>query len=898
MRPMQVTFAGAGPGAPDLLTLRAAAAIRDADVIVYAGSLVNPAVLTKARAKCKLVDSSSLALPEILKTMIAAARSGKRVLRLHTGDPALYGAIAEQMAGLRAAGISYQVIPGVTSALAAAAELGVELTLPGASQTVIMTRRAGRTPVPKGQDIQSLAAHQATMALFLSVDEIGAVVSELRKGGFPANTPAAAIYRASWPDQKIVRAPLSSLAQKVKAAGFKRQTMVLVGRALEGNGEKSLLYDPAFTHGYRKTQPELAALPDSTEQERFLGKVAVYALTKAGCCLAKRMAAQTRWQLFCSKKYAKPRPGLQIFEPEKFVRIVEANWAAFDGHVFIMSSGIVVRKIAGLLSNKTTDPAVVVCDENATHSISLLGGHIAGANRLAAHVADLVGAAPVITTATDAQGLPAFDEISARMGWHIENPETIKLLNGLLPAAKPVAAVWPKQILARFYAKQPSVHYLAPGAALPAKCRGATVLDAPMPPKSTGKPVLRVSRLPIVVGLGFNKGVSAQTLESAVSEALKEFAAPDSVVRAIATIDLKKHDPALAAFASRKAWPVQCHRASALAQVRAPNPSETVNKAIGTPSVCEAAAILSSSGRLIMPKRKFCEVTVALAVEPAQKSSAKTTGKIYAIGIGPGADLDLTGRAAAALNNSQVVIGYRPYCETLGNLLEGKRVLASGMRQEIARCETALSEAIAGARVAVVSSGDAGIYGMAGLLLELAQARGLKNIQIEIVPGITAATAAASILGAPLANDFAVISLSDLLTKKADIRRRLKAAAGADMVSVLYNPRSHNRRDLLEEALAIFAKTGGSKLPCGLVRNASRPNQWTWVGRIASLPIEEVDMSTVVLFGNSRTRNIAGRLVTVRGYKIKKQEKLSTDDACLRAERTGRQMKAECEVKK
>jgi cobalt-precorrin 5A hydrolase/precorrin-3B C17-methyltransferase len=841
-----------------------------ADVIVYAGSLVNRALLRRARPGCRLVDSASLALPEILKVMITAARAGRRVLRLHTGDPALYGAIAEQMAGLREAGIPYDVIPGVTSALAAAAAVGAELTLPGVSQTVILTRRAGRTPVPLGQDLVGLAAHQATMALFLSVDEIADMVADLRAGGYPADTPAVAVYRASWPDQVIVRGTLSDLVRKVRAAGLKRQTIVLVGRALAGKGTASKLYDPGFAHGYRPAAPHTAEAlpPQASEPLGFLGRVAVYALTEQGCRLAERLARRLGGQAFCSRKHAANATAAG-FDPEELGRLVADQWRAFEGHVFIMSVGIVVRKIASLLRDKTTDPAVVVCDERGRHAVSLLGGHIGGANRLAVQVAALLGGTPVITTATDAQGLPAFDEIAARLGWHVQNPDAIKHVNSLLLSGRPIAVVWPEAILTRFYGNlRPALKLLAPGARLPAGAQGAVLLDSPVPRGLGRRPALRLARLPLVVGLGFNRGVSAERLESAIRETLRELAAPDSAVRAIATIDLKRGDPALTDLAARKGWSVTCHSAAALRQVRTPNPSAAVEKATGTPSVAEAAALLTSRGRLILPKRKLGDVTVAVAAAPAPQVRSVSNGKVWAVGIGPGADSDLTPRARAALAEAEVVVGYRPYCDSLGRLLEGKRVLASGMRQEVARCEEALREAAAGARVAVVSSGDAGIYGMAGLLLELAEARGMDDLAIEVVPGVTAAIAAAAVLGAPLANDFAVLSLSDCLTPRPDILRRLKAVAAADLVTVLYNPRSRSRHDLLDKALALFAQTGRPGRLAGVVWNATRPNQRVWIGPLRRLPVREVDMSTVVVIGNAHTRLVSGRLVTVRGYDL------------------------------
>ncbi|MCX6985290.1 MAG: precorrin-4 C(11)-methyltransferase, partial [Lentisphaerae bacterium] len=249
----KIIFAGAGPGAPDLITLRCLKAIQGADLIVYAGSLVNPEILKSAGSACSIVDSATISLQEIVKLMKEAYFSGKRVVRLHTGDPSIYGAIAEQMTELDKLKIPYEVIPGVSSVFASAAALKTELTSPGVSQTVILTRQAGRTPVPPGQEIANLAKHGATMCIFLSAGGVKNLTDELIRGGYSPETPAHVVYRASWKDEKIVRGNISNISWKLKKAGIERQAMIIVGDALDREKcGKSLLYDATFTHGYRK----------------------------------------------------------------------------------------------------------------------------------------------------------------------------------------------------------------------------------------------------------------------------------------------------------------------------------------------------------------------------------------------------------------------------------------------------------------------------------------------------------------------------------------------------------------------------------------------------------------------------------------------------------------------
>lgn len=257
MKPGEVLFVGAGPGDPGLLTVAGREALEEADVVVYSGSLVNPELLRWARPEARVFDAASMNLAETTAVCLEAAGRGERVVRLHTGDPSLYGAIQEQLVPLEAAGVACRVLPGVSSAFASAACLATQLTLPGATQTVIFTRLAGRTPVPEEESLDRLAATSATLCVFLSVDRIDEVVAACLAGGRAPHTPAAVVYRASWPDESAVTGTLSDIAAKVRAAGIGRQAMILVGEALrprlEGaDFQRSKLYDPAFTHGYRQ----------------------------------------------------------------------------------------------------------------------------------------------------------------------------------------------------------------------------------------------------------------------------------------------------------------------------------------------------------------------------------------------------------------------------------------------------------------------------------------------------------------------------------------------------------------------------------------------------------------------------------------------------------------------
>lgn len=251
-----VHFVGAGPGAPDLITLRGAALLEAADQVIYAGSLVNPALLERCRADCRILNSAVMTLEEVIEAIRAAESQGQTTVRLHTGDPSVYGAIREQMDRLDEWGIPYDVTPGVSSFCGAAAALQAEYTLPGISQTLILTRMEGRTPVPEREQISRLAQHGSSMAVFLSAGMLTELQEELQKGAYTADTPAALVYKASWPEEKTISCTVGTLAESAQRHGIHRTALVLVGDFLLGSRERSRLYDPAFTTGYRKGTDE------------------------------------------------------------------------------------------------------------------------------------------------------------------------------------------------------------------------------------------------------------------------------------------------------------------------------------------------------------------------------------------------------------------------------------------------------------------------------------------------------------------------------------------------------------------------------------------------------------------------------------------------------------------
>ena len=499
-----IHIVGAGPGAVDLITVRGQRLLSEADVVIYAGSLVSRELLDWARQDARIYDSATMDLEQVLEVMEQAERDGLTTVRLHTGDPCLYGAIREQMDGLDARGIGYDICPGVSSFCGAAAALGMEYTLPGISQSVVITRMAGRTPVPDRESIGKFAAHGSTMVIFLSAGMTGELSEELMKGGYPGDTPAAIVYKATWPDEKVVRCTLAALKETADREGIHKTALIVVGNTVSQTGyERSKLYDPAFTTGFR------------------VGR-------------------------------------------------------------------------------------------------------------------------------EDARG---------------------------------------------------------------------------------------------------------------------------------------KHKP----------------------------------------------------------------------------------GTLYVVGMGPGEKKQMTGQALEVMEQCQVIAGYTVYVDLVRGLFPHKEFLTTAMTREEERCRKAFDCCMEGKNTAMICSGDAGVYGMAGLILELAEQ--YPGVSVRTVPGITAACAGAAVLGAPLMHDFAFISLSDRLTPLEVIWNRVEAAAQADFVICLYNPASRGRPDYFRQACSRILKYRPGHTVCGLAVNIGREGEGMEVLALEDLKERRVDMFTTVYIGNSHTRQIGPYMVTPRGYR-------------------------------
>ncbi|MGW1720898.1 precorrin-3B C(17)-methyltransferase [Streptomyces sp. NPDC002156] len=515
--------------------------------------------------------------------------------------------------------------------------------------------------------------------------------------------------------------------------------------------------------------------------------------------------------------------------------------------VCFLATGAVVRLVAPLLSDKASDPGVVCVDEGGRFAVSLVGGHGGGANELALAVGKLLGAEPVVTTATDVVGVPGLDTLGMPVEGDVAGVSRA-LLDGE-PVALELELSWPLPAL------PPNV-----GSGVPGDGPTIRVTDRAVEPAGS-EVVLRPPSL--VVGVGASKGAPVDEVFGLVQGALADAGLSVASVAALATVDAKAGEPGIVGAAERLGVPVLTYSADELAGIDVPNPSAAPLAAVGTPSVAEAAALVGG-GELLVPKRKSERADGAPAMATCAVVRRPGRGRLAVVGLGPGARDLLTPRAEAELRRASVLVGLDQYVDQIRDLLRpGTRILESGLGAEEERARTAVAEARKGQAVALIGSGDAGVYAMASPAL----AEASDDIDVVGVPGVTAALAAGAILGAPLGHDHVSISLSDLHTPWEVIERRVRAAAEADIVVTFYNPRSRGRDWQLPKALAVLGAHREPTTPVGVVRNASRPDESSRVTTLAGLDPATVDMMTVVTVGNTATRNIAGRMVTPRGYR-------------------------------
>jgi cobalt-precorrin 5A hydrolase/precorrin-3B C17-methyltransferase len=536
-----------------------------------------------------------------------------------------------------------------------------------------------------------------------------------------------------------------------------------------------------------------------------------------------------------------------------------------DGVVLFLAVGAAVRLIAPLLGDKRTDPGVVCVDDGGRFAVALAGGHGGGANALAERVAAALGAQPVITTASDATGRPALDELARDLGLRIAPGSQLSAVGAALVGGEPVDLVLDR--------RRP-LGPMPPNVSLrdrPGEAPALVVDDRIGVTDASSGPQVVLRPPSLVAGVGASRGASAAEILELLEASLAAAGLAPESLSALATIDVKREEPGLVAAAAELALPLKLFDAQELAAVEVPSPSPVVQEAVGTPSVAEAAAVraaaepstperLPAAPELVVAKRKSTMATVAIARRGVR-------GRLALVSLGPGADGLLAPRARFALDRAELVVGLVRYVDSIRHLLRpGVRIEGYRLGEEVERCRRAVAEARAGGSVALVSSGDVGVYAMASPALEEG---GLESVDVEVIPGITAASAAAALVGSPLGHDFCAISLSDLLTPWERIAERLRSAAEADFAVALYNPRSRARDWQLEAARELLLEGRPPSTPVAVVSDAYRPEQHVELTTLGALDPEHVSMTTTVIVGSSRTRMVEGRMVTPRGYEAR-----------------------------
>lgn len=629
-----VHFVGAGPGACDLITVRGMNKIKEADVIIYAGSLVNPEMLSYAKAECEIYNSAHMTLEDVVSVMREAEAAGKGTVRLHTGDPSVYGAIREQMDLLDEYGIAYDVCPGVSAVFGAAASLACEYTLPDVTQTLILTRAEGKTPVPEKENLRSLAAHRASLVLYLSSGLARKVRQDLLFGGYAEDTPVAVVYKATWPEEKIIRTTLAKLPEDMEAAGITKTALIIVSPALGSVYEKSRLYDAAFATEYRGATE--IAFPAGIRRVLLITcSVRGYATMQK---MAKKLENISGAEIITKVK-CEALPEVSMKGTVK--ACVDAYFEQVDAIVFVTASGIAVRSVAEHLTHKSKDPAIVCMDECGKHVISLVSGHAGGANALTQMLADVMWATPVITTATDVEGRFSIDEYAREHNLVVTDWAKAKAISAevLVTGAKPV---WVDEAAGsqeeeknaceiRMEQKSTGIDGCENEINVQKLQIGSHQVVITPQDVSVDAQTLQLIPRCIVAGVGCKKGTPVDKIEHAVQDAFAKAGLRMEALCAVASIDLKKEEAGLLEFCETRNVPFETYAAEELQAVPGTySASEFVSGVTGVDNVCERSAVKYASehgmnqgeqllgrqakhGELLLRKQAYGGVTVALA---------------------------------------------------------------------------------------------------------------------------------------------------------------------------------------------------------------------------------------------------------------------------------------------
>ena len=544
---------------------------------------------------------------------------------------------------------------------------------------------------------------------------------------------------------------------------------------------------------------------------------------------------------------------------------LERHWPHCSAVLAVGACGLVTRLIAPLLQSKHSDPAVLVIDPLGRTVIPLLGSHAAGGEQLAQELAAMLGAQAVLSGSSSVQGLLGLDAFGEAWGWRRGDGDWTRLMQELARGHRPRLDQEGGLDLWRQLPAAAALERFETGS--------ATLMISPrLGPGCRWHPPC------LWLGIGCERDTSLSVLERLVDQTLAAHGLAAAAVAGLASIDRKGDELALLELSARRRWPLRLFSATELAALEVPHPSEVVAREMGTASVAEAAALRAAGSadatlppQLQVPKtigRALADERGAatLAIAESKDQWAPQRGELHLVGSGPGRLDLLSGDARQALARATVWVGYGLYLDLLEPLRRPDQLRRDGrLTEEKARCAEAL--ALAGLRVALISSGDSGIYGMAGLALELwLQQPSQNRPRFEVHPGLSALQLAAARAGAPLMHDFCTISLSDRLTPWEVIERRLQAAAAGDFVVALYNPRSLGRTWQLQRAVEMLLQGRPGSTPVVLARQLGRSEEQVSLHTLAGLPVEQVDMLTLVLIGNSSSYSRDGRMVTPRGY--------------------------------
>ena len=819
-----LTLVGVGPGDPDLMTVAATKAIKTADLVAYpasrSGSLAARIAADHLADKaCFGFDvpmtgrgAAEAAYDEAAAALRSHLAEGRNVALLCEGDPMLYGSAASLMDRL-CADAQVEIIPGVSALTACAARAGVSL---GRAETPITILPA---TAPRAVLRRALGAPQ-TLAIYKLGRHFDAIAGLVRAAG--RGDAAVVVERATTADEIVT--PLA------KAPAGKRpyfSTLLVLHR-------------------------EVAARANS-------GPAAIIVLAAHDRPLAERIrSALARAGHHSELHGLAAHFGAEIDHPfADTMAHIESLYRAGRAIIGVCAAGILIRAVAPAVSDKSEEPLVIAIAADGTAVVPLLGAH-RGGTALAQTIGDALGASPAVTTASDVLVGTALDDPPA--GWRIADREPFRSFAAAVARGEGIADPKPS-----FLAHLPD---------------GSLRVEETIAAGQHTGPAYIPAR--VVIGMGAERGVQASAAIALARKVLADANIDPRAVAAVTSIDAKADEAALIATAEVLGVPYRVFSPERLCEeaLRLSAPSALVAKAVGTPSVAEASALaaVGADGRLVVPKIIGERLTIAVAEAPSPLDPTmigRSRGALAVVGIGPGTAAWRTPECLAALAKADAFVGYTLYLDLVEDLRAEQSRHDFGLGDERARVAFALDLAATGKTVALISSGDPGIYAMATLAAELLAdpetSANARRVALTVVPGITAAQAAAARAGAPLGHDFCFISLSDLLTPWTAIRTRLEAAAAGDFVTALYNPRSQRRTTQLAEAARIFAAHRPADAPVIIAASLGRPAEAVTHTTLGAFDPADVDMLATVIIGASTTRTFPrgdGSQVTFtpRGY--------------------------------